>query len=112
MTRDEIDANLKALREKKKEMEDEIKVLEEQALTMKKEEEAENIRFLRNNRDLVLSLIDHSRTSCSDDNPINGYDSDRGYARCDKCHLIEILDGQYDDGDFNVSFNVNISRVC
>jgi hypothetical protein len=60
----------------------------------------------------ILNLIDHSRTSCSDENPSNGYESDRGYARCTKCHLMEILD-DHEDGinDFLVSIDFSFDKI-
>ena len=111
MEEKEINDQIKELQRKRKEMDDEIKSLEEQALALKREKEAENIKYLREHRDVILGLLHHNRSSCSDENPINGYSSSAGYARCNKCHLIEILDGYYCDGDFEVSFNVNISKV-
>ena len=68
-----------------------------------------HIQYLRENKEIILSLIDHSRTSCSDDNCCNGYIISDGFARCNKCFLIEILNGEWGDGDFEVTFDVNIS---
>lgn len=50
-----------------------------------------NMLFL-NNRDTLLQLMEHGRTSCSDDNPINGMDpgSGRTVPRCYKCALINL----------------------
>lgn len=80
-------------------------------LDEKKKKVAKHIQYLRENKDIILSLIDHSKTSCSDDNCCNGYITSDGYARCNKCFLIEILNGEWGDGDFEVAFDVNISRT-
>ena len=73
--------------------------------------EANKIKLdnLRENKDLILLLFKHSRTSCSDTNISNGYVSDRG-ARCSKCHLIEILDGWWGN-EFDVNFEISISKI-
>lgn len=39
----------------------------------------------------ILSLMSHSRTSCNDDAPHNGYNPDTNHARCQKCHIIEVF---------------------
>lgn len=57
----------------------------------------------------ILSRIQHSRTSCSDENPCNGYDDSVGYARCTKCHLMEIL--ETNDDTFEVSLGVTITKI-
>lgn len=49
--------------------------------------------FFLNNRDTLLQLMEHGRTSCSDDNPINGTmdpGSGRTVPRCYKCALINL----------------------
>lgn len=51
-----------------------------------------NTLFL-NHRDVLLQLMEHSRTSCSDANPINGNlnpGSGRTAPRCYKCALINL----------------------
>ena len=49
---------------------------------------------------LILSLIDHYRTSCSDDNPCNGIilkdNTLNSYTyRCKKCALMEIFNNEW-----------------
>ena len=61
-------------------------------------------QLLKEQKDLILSLIDHSRSSCSDDNVCNGYGSADYGARCTKCHLIEIFDQEWDDGEWEIDF--------
>jgi hypothetical protein len=66
--------------------------------------------ILREHKGLILNLIEHDRTSCSDENPSNGYGSASYGARCEKCHLIEILNEDYNN-DFSVSFGVSIKKI-
>lgn len=56
----------------------------------------------------LLQHIKHDRTSCNDDNPCNGYIESKGYARCNKCHLIEVL-RDHDLGVHNFSVNINVA---
>lgn len=55
-------------------------------------------------------MISHDRTSCSDVNPANGYNCKYG-SKCRKCHLIEILNGEWGDGDFEADFEVHINQT-
>ncbi len=62
------------------------------------------IDFLKKNLGF-LDLINHCRTSCSDDRPINGDVDDKGYARCNKCHIMEIL--EYEDDSWNITIDAS-----
>lgn len=98
----------KALKEKLAKIQEEQREIKEQELSEKKEQVAKKIQYMRDNREVVLSLLKHDRTSCSDENPCNGlYSSDNG-PRCQKCFLIEILNGDYIDGEYDIDFSVNI----
>jgi hypothetical protein len=85
--------------------------LKAEEVDKKRRDIQEKIDSFLPNRDLILSLFDHSRTSCSDKNVSNGFMHSVGYARCSKCHLIEILNGHYDAGEFDISFDVTITKV-
>jgi len=87
------------------------KLLEEEELQKRKNAVKIKMKKLREQKDLILSLIDHSRTSCSDSNVCNGYGSADYGARCAKCHLIEIFDQEWDDGEFEVYFDVAITKI-
>lgn len=84
--------------------------IKEEKLRKNQEIAHNHIEKLKKVKEYVLPLIEHRRTSCSDDNPCNGYYSGDGYARCPKCHLIEILNGVWGD-DFDFSLNVEIEKV-
>jgi len=46
--------------------------------------------------DALLALVPHGRTSCSDENPLNGMGTySWGGARCDRCALLEIKEAGY-----------------
>ncbi len=67
------------------------------------------LNVLRENRDLILSLVEHSRTSCSDENNMNGLHSDGDY-RCAKCALIDVLDDEWSN-NYKVEFSVTITKI-
>jgi hypothetical protein len=79
-------------------------------------EQAALERQWQRNRDNILSLkqtdilerIEHSCSSCSDKNPCNGYLEAVGYARCNKCHLMEVLEDV--DERFEISIDVSIHK--
>ena len=114
MTREEeLDLEEKDLYEKLNKIKKEKEEIRQQKISDKRKEVAKKIRYIRDNKDAILPLLKHSRTSCSDENPCNGYDYSKGYAKCDKCWLIEILDDEwYDENvDFDVEFSVEFHRV-
>lgn len=57
--------------------------------------------FTEEQKQYLLSLIEHDRTSCSDTHVVNGrYSRSDGGWRCRKCMLIEVLNGDH-GGDYN-----------
>lgn len=95
-------SSLKELEEMRKEID--AKIAEE------KEKESQKRRnlaiakidsFTEEQKQFLLSLIEHDRTSCSDTYIENGrYSRSDGGWRCRKCMLIEILNGEH-GGDFD-----------
>ena len=84
------------------------KSLEEEQNALARKEQMEFIEFLRANKEVVLRLLEHGRTSCSDDQPVNGWGSRDGGCRCNKCGLIEILNGEERlPDDMKIDFEVN-----
>lgn len=57
----------------------------------------------------LLSLIRHSCSSCSDDNPCNGYSYYKENYRCEKCMAIEFFNGEHDD--FIPSFDITFLKI-
>lgn len=119
MTREgELDLEGKDLYEKLNKIKKEKEEIRQQKISDKRKEVAKKIRYIRDNKDVILPLLKHSRTSCSDEHPCNGcYDYSKGYARCNKCWLMEIIDDEwYDENDgenvdFDVEFEVEFHRV-
>lgn len=118
MTREEeLEIEEKDLYEKLNKIKEEKEIIRQQKILDKRKEVAEKIRYLRENKDVILPLLKHSRTSCSDENPCNSYEYSRGYARCNKCWLMEILNDEwYDENDgenvdFDIEFDVEFHRV-
>jgi hypothetical protein len=85
----------------------ELEMIEYKANLDKNKEELDKLRV---NKEIILSLLEHSRTSCSDTNVSNGYSSASYGARCSKCHLIEILNSDYEN-EFVVTFGISIDKI-
>ena len=100
-----------ALDKEYKEIESESKKLEMLEKQEKKQNAIKRIQFLRENRHIILSLIDHSKKDCSDEHPINGYAGEECGGGCPKCKLLEILNGCWEDGAFDVNFSVDIVSI-
>ena len=114
---EELELEEKELYDKLNKIKEEKEEIRQQKISEKRKEVAKKIRYLRENKDVILPLLEHSRTSCSDENPCNGYEYSSGYARCNKCWLMEILDDEwYDENDgenidFDIEFSVDFVRV-
>jgi hypothetical protein len=103
MSKSELDDLSKQVNEQKEK-------IHQEEINKRKEQVNLKLEKLREHKDLILSLIEHTRTSCSDNNPCNGYGSAEYGARCNKCHLIEILNNEWSN-EFEVSIDVTISRI-
>ena len=99
------------LLKQQKEIEQQLKNIEDAEYNLRIENNRIRLDELRKNKDNILAMFEHDRTSCSDSNVSNGYGSASYGARCNKCHLIEILNSDYDN-EFSVDFNISISRIC
>jgi len=60
------------LQELSEQLEKQKQILKEEELNKRKNIAKTKIEKLREQKDLILSLINHSRTSCSDSNVCNG----------------------------------------
>ena len=107
MTRkEELSQREKELNEQLKQIKAEQEEIYQQELEVKKQENIKRIKYFRENKNTVLSLLSHVCGSCSNDNPKN---SDK----CPKCRLIELLDDGYTDdylGKYNIQFDVYINE--
>ena len=56
-------------------------------------------------KDVLLSLMTHSRTSCSDENPSNG--SLDPAPRCYKCALLNLSEFELDEVELDVTVTVH-----
>jgi flagellar motility protein MotE (MotC chaperone) len=94
-----------------KQLEEQKQIIKQEKLRKRSELAKVKIEKLREHKDVILNLIDHDRTSCSDANVCNGYGSADYGARCTKCHLIEILDNEWSDTEFEVDLHVTITKI-
>lgn len=92
---------------------DQIEKIKDKELNKRRENAKDQMVKLRQYKDFILSEIlpKHDRSSCNDDNVCNGLDTaDYGY-RCTRCTLLELLEDEWRDGDYEVSFNVTIEKI-
>jgi len=102
------DEELKALL---RDVSGEVKRRREERLLEVKKTNAMKLKELAKHKDVILSLLEHDRTSCSDDDPQNGLEID-GPPRCAKCGLMDLLeDAEWiDECDWEVHFSVSIRK--
>lgn len=95
-------SSLKELEEMRKEIDASIAEKKEKESQKRREHAIAKIdSFSEEQKQFLLSLIEHDRTSCSDEHVYNGrYSRSDGGWRCRKCMLIEILNGEH-GGDFD-----------
>ena len=98
------------LKNLKKQIELQENKIKEKEIEDRKQKAKIKLDKFRENKEIILNLIEHDRTSCSDENPCNGYGSADYGARCKKCHLIEILNDDEMDG-FDVSVDFIITKI-
>ena len=111
MTREEeLILKEKELLKKLNKIKEEKEEIRQKKVAEKKEEVAKKIEYLREHKDIIIPLLKHSRTSCSDEHPYNGYSYYSGYARCKKCYLIEILNGEWGN-EIDITFDVEFSNI-
>ncbi len=92
-----------------KEAGEKLKELDKKVLENRREVARQRNQFLIDSG--IANLIEHGRTSCSDDNICNGYSPSRGYSRCDKCLLLELINGAQSLRDFEVSVALQINKI-
>lgn len=78
--------------------------IHDEELRQRSEKAAIKMKQIREVKEAILSLFEHSRTSCSDENPSN---SDR----CSKCALMELIEEDWQDGEFEIEFSVEMTRI-
>ena len=104
-------AKLDDLRKQKEELEAQIKAVEEEEQRAKEKAVLDKIKAITpEKKEMILGLMEHDRTSCSDENPCNGYSYYNNRYRCRKCMLMEILNGEH-GGRFDFDIVVEIGEV-
>lgn len=104
-------AKLDDLRKQKEELEAQIKAVEEEEQRAKEKAVLDKIKAITpEKKEMILGLMEHDRTSCSDENPCNGYSYYNDRYRCRKCMLMEILNGEH-GGRFDFDIAVEIREV-
>lgn len=111
-------ASLVELREQRRKMEEDKKKLDKQIA----EAEAKELDKARGDvadkiygmsedeKEKILSMLEHECPSCGRGYAENGYDSYRKHWNCRKCMMQEILAGDY-GGRFDFKFTVDIFEV-
>lgn len=60
-------------------------------------------------KDVLLSFVEHGRTSCSDENPSNAHVNEAGYPRCNRCALLKF--GSWDAESTEVTVDVGVRSM-
>lgn len=88
----------------------EMEALSKQAKELEELRKNDWVEFLKENKLVVLDLIDHDRSSCSDEDPCNGLEPDGSY-KCSKCALIDILTSStigISTSNYDIHFTVSV----
>lgn len=103
--------SLEELRKQRLELDRQIKAAEEEERQQRQSKVLNRIEGMTDKeKRLLLSMIRHDRTSCSDDNPCNGYNHSDKWFRCRKCMLMEILNNEH-GGEFDFAIVTDIWRT-
>lgn len=111
-------ASLADLREQRRKIDEEKKKLDKQiaeaeakALDEARGAVADKIYGMsEDEKERILSMLEHECPSCGRGYAENGYDSYRKHWNCRKCMMQEILDGDF-GGRFDFKFTVDIFEV-
>lgn len=112
-TLEELKNKKNKLDQERLELDKQIQLAEEEILARKRADVEQKLENLTDEKkEFILSLLQHDRSSCSDDHVANGRWTTRDGSgwRCRKCMLIEMFDGQH-GGEFDFEFEVNINEV-
>lgn len=107
---EELDRKERELYEAINKIREEKEEIKQHKINEKKKEIEEKIEFIKENKDIILPLIKHDRSSCSDEHPCNGYSSYNNDCRCRKCFLMEILDGDWGN-EYDINLDVSFIPV-
>lgn len=109
MTREEIAKERAKLCARMQELDEEEKKIKEEENKLKMRETQKLVQLMKEHKELVLMMFPkHDRSSCSDDNRVNGMDTDYlTNFRCKRCAILDILD-DYCVDNFDISFDLYI----
>ena len=98
------------VRKEKEKIDQEISNLQDMLKHLQEEKYIEQrnnakLDYIRKYQKIILPLLSHNRTSCSDENPCNGYDGLK--YRCAKCYLIELINYDWCTPP-NIDFSVEL----
>lgn len=90
----------------------EVQHRKDQALKEKRVANAAELKVIAKHKDALLELLEHDRTSCSDKDPQNGFDSGK-HPRCSKCALMELLEqAEYNtECEWEIQLSVMVMRT-
>ena len=106
----ELDKEEAKLKEQLAVIEEKRRGVREEKLKDEMENSVELLNFLIEHRDFILSHLRHTCGSCVEGGTVNGYSMTRGYARCTKCFLTEILNNEYSASEFKVDLDFTITK--
>lgn len=86
----DISSRKKEIQSRRAQLERELQEITDIENSVADKKRFHQIALILDNSELFLQLVEHQRTSCSDDDPSNGYTTagQGGHLRCTKCGLI------------------------
>lgn len=88
--------------ERKQKLRAELKEIEDQERRERDVEKYHQLIGILDAGDTILPFIRHTRTSCSDENPVNGYTTSGrgGNVRCTKCAFMDAVESWKDNREW------------
>lgn len=109
MNIDEINKEKVELLKQLKELEIKEEEIKQQELEQQKQENIKTFEFIEKNKDVILPLLEHRSINCNDNCPNSCCNKD--YIVCNKCFLIELLNGEWSPENYKIDFNIDIERI-
>lgn len=98
------------LQAEEKRLQDELVKIQKARKEREAEERYERNKKILDNKHLLLPLIEHTRTSCSDKDIANGFHSATYGPRCVRCALLEL--GEHNLDVYNIHLTLEFTHPC
>ena len=116
MEKEEIIKRKQELKKEESKLNKQLKELESVERQEKINKNKIRMNNLREHKAFLISLFEHDYPNCNDENLSNGFDGgteqrERNEWRCDKCAMIDMLNDEDWDKNFEIKFNIEITKL-